>query len=47
MLNSEWTTLHECILQKRRNELKNAKKDAGNVSIALAPQVDEPDNFNE
>ncbi len=47
MLNSEWSTLHECILQKRRNEWRNAKKDAGNVPIVAAPQVQELDDFNE
>jgi hypothetical protein len=47
MLNSEWSTLHECILQKRRNEWRNAKKDADNVPIVAAPQAQEQDDFNE
>ena len=47
MLNSEWSTLHECILQKRRNEQKPSKTNAGNVSVVAIPQVPEEDDFNK
>ncbi|CAF0723484.1 unnamed protein product [Adineta steineri] len=37
MLRFEWTTLHECILQKRRNELKKKRSSTGNVTVQPAP----------
>ncbi len=47
MMDSEWSTLHECILQKRRNEQKPSKTNAGNILIVAAPQGSEQDDFNE
>ncbi|CAF0988140.1 unnamed protein product [Adineta steineri] len=38
-LQSEWATLHECILQKRRNELKQKRRSANNVTVQPVPQV--------
>ncbi|CAF1032580.1 unnamed protein product [Adineta steineri] len=47
MLQSEWSTLHESILQKRRNELKKKKSSAGNVTVQPAPQVVLQNSFDD
>lgn len=39
MLSVEWPTLHECILQKRRNEMKKNKKDVANTSTVTISQA--------
>ncbi|CAF1097180.1 unnamed protein product [Adineta steineri] len=47
MLRSEWSILHECILQKRRNELKKKRSSTGNVTVQSASQVALHDDFDE
>ncbi|CAF1549434.1 unnamed protein product, partial [Adineta steineri] len=47
MLQSEWSTLHECILQKRRNELKRKKRSAGYITVQPAPQVALQNSFDD
>jgi hypothetical protein len=47
MLGEEWPTLHKCILQKRRNEIRTRKSSAGNTnSTESVPQQTE-EHFDE
>lgn len=39
MLLVEWPTLHECILQKRRNEIKKKRHDVDNTTAVIVQQA--------
>ncbi len=47
MLRFEWPTLHECVLQKRRNEIKKRKSGAGQATAEAVPQTIEQEHFDE
>lgn len=47
MLRHEWPTLHESILQKRRNEIKKKKSGYGNTTIAIVSQATVDEQFDE
>jgi hypothetical protein len=47
-LNLEWPTLHESILQKRRNEVKKRRSSAGNMESAESvPQATEEEHLDD
>lgn len=48
MLTIEWPTLHECVLQKRRNENKKKKNNPSNtVAGEIAVQTSEQEQYDE
>lgn len=47
MFDVEWPTLHESILQKRRNEVRTRKSSAGNTNSTESVQQPTEEHFDE
>ena len=47
MLCVEWPILHDCVLQKRRNEVKRKKLEAGNATADAVLQAIEQEHFDD